>query len=250
VVGLIGAAAGYYYYTQQEPPARSAQPPRAEAPPTPPASAPEPAVRHPLESAQAEAEPLPTLDNSDSAMRDALARLLGKKWFTDFVHADQIVRRLVVTVDNLPREAVPARMMPVERVPGRLAIAGSGDEITLDPSNSARYAPYVRAVEALDAHALAAIYLRFYPLFQRAYEEIGYPKGYFNDRLVEAIDDMREAPDLKGPVKLVQPKVFYHFADPQLEARSAGQKLLMRLGSENAAKVKAKLREIRKEVAK
>lgn len=246
---LIAAAGGYYYYTQQAEPPAPAAPPRAAA--TPAAAAPaEPAIRHPLETAQAEAEGLPGLDSSDSAMRDALARLLGKKWFTDFVRPDQIVRRIVVTVDNLPRETVPQRMMPVERAPGRFTPARSGEEITIDPSNSARYAPYVRALESLDAHALAGVYTKFYPLFQRAYEELGYPNRYFNDRVVEAIDNLLEAPDLKGPVKLVQPKVFYHFADPALEERSAGQKLMMRLGSENAAKVKSKLRELRKEVAK
>jgi hypothetical protein len=249
-VVLVVAAAGSYYYMQQaaQPPAPAA-PPRAEAPAAPPVAA-EPAIRHPLQSAQAEAEGLPSLDNSDSALRDALARLLGKKWFTDFVRPDQIVRRIVVTIDNLPREAVPQRMMPVERAPGRFAAAASGDEITLDPANSARYAPYVRVLASLDAQALAGVYTRFYPLFQRAYEELGYPNRYFNDRVVEAIDDLLDAPEVKGPVKLVQPKVFYHFADPALEERSAGQKLMVRIGSENAARVKAKLREIRKEVAK
>jgi Protein of unknown function (DUF3014) len=42
----------------------------------------------------------------------------------------------------------------------------------------------------------------------------------------------------------------YEFADPALEARSAGQKIMIRMGSENAAKVKAKLREIRREVTR
>jgi hypothetical protein len=249
---VIVAAAGYYYYTHQAAEPVPAAPPRAEAPVAPPApaAAAEPAVRHPLETAGAEAEGLPSLDNSDSAMREALARLLGKKWFTDFVRPDQIVRRIVVTVDNLPREAVPQRMMPVERAPGRFAAAGSGEELTVDPKNAARYAPYVRVVESLDAHALAGLYTKFYPLFQRAYEEIGYPNPYFNDRVVEAIDNLLDAPEVTGPVKLVQPKVFYHFADPALEERSAGQKLMIRIGTENAAKVKSKLREFRKEVAK
>jgi hypothetical protein len=84
-----------------------------------------------------------------------------------------------------------------------------------------------------------------YPLFQRAYLELGFPSGNFNDRLIEAIDDLLDAPEIAGPVKLLQPKVLYQFADPDLEARSAGQKIMMRMGSGNAAKVKAKLREIR-----
>ncbi len=38
------------------------------------------------------------------------------------------------------------------------------------------------------------------------------------------------------------------FADPELEARSAGQKILLRTGAANATAIKAKLREIRQEI--
>jgi len=47
----------------------------------------------------------------------------------------------------------------------------------------------------------------------------------------------------------VRPKVFWEFADPALEARSAGQKLMLRLGSANQAAVEQKLRELRALVA-
>jgi hypothetical protein len=40
----------------------------------------------------------------------------------------------------------------------------------------------------------------------------------------------------------------YEFDDPELEDLSAGQKLLVRMGPENAAVLKAKLREIRREL--
>jgi hypothetical protein len=53
---------------------------------------------------------------------------------------------------------------------------------------------------------------------------------------------------LEGPVTLVRPKVFYLYADPGLESRSAGQKILMRTGVENTRRIKAKLREIRTEI--
>jgi hypothetical protein len=85
-------------------------------------------------------------------------------------------------------------------------------------------------------------------LFQQAYQELGYPKKQFNDRLVEVIDDLLEAPEAQPPIKLVRPKVMYEFDDPELEDLSAGQKLLVRMGPENAAVLKAKLREIRREL--
>ena len=122
--------------------------------------------------------------------------------------------------------------------------------MVISPGNSARYAAYVRIAQAVNAPKLVDAYVRFYPLFQRAYEELGYPKGYFNDRLIETLDDLLAAPDIKGPIKLTQPKVMYEFADPALEARSAGQKIMIRMGGENAARVKAKLREIRHEVTR
>jgi hypothetical protein len=40
----------------------------------------------------------------------------------------------------------------------------------------------------------------------------------------------------------------YEFADPELEALSAGQKVLIRIGPENAALIKAKLRDLRREL--
>jgi len=97
----------------------------------------------------------------------------------------------------------------------------------------------------VDARQAVAWYVRYYPLFQQAYRELGYPRGYFNDRLVAAIDNMLAAPDLTAPIALVRGDTYYRFVDPSLQGLSAGQKLLLRMGPANAAKLKAKLREVR-----
>jgi hypothetical protein len=80
--------------------------------------------------------------------------------------------------------------------------------------------------------------------------ELGYPDGYFNDRLIAVIDHLLETPTVQGPIKVTQPSVHYQFADPALEEKSAGQKLLIRMGNGNAAAIKMKLRELRREIAK
>jgi hypothetical protein len=128
-------------------------------------------------------------------------------------------------------------------------VGGDEEHPTIAADNSARYAVYVRLADAIDSAKLAAVYFHYYPLFQQAYRELGYPKGHFNDRLVQVIDHLLETPELEGPVALVRPKVFYLYADPGLESRSAGQKILMRTGADNARRVKAKLKEIRGEIA-
>jgi len=61
---------------------------------------------------------LPRLENSDSMMRDSLAGLVGRQAFADHFIAADIVRRIVATVDNLPRETAPRRVMPLNAVPG------------------------------------------------------------------------------------------------------------------------------------
>ena len=64
------------------------------------------------------------------------------------------------------------------------------------------------------------------------------------------IDDLLQAPEVPAPIPVVQPKVFWEYADPNLENRSAGQKLLIRMGPENARIIKAKLREFRAEIVR
>ncbi len=247
VVGGI-VAASYYYWQRNLPQER--QP----APTSKVESAPEtqvaPRIRHPIEEMQPtqEVKPLPSLSESEEAMQDALRRLFGQKSLREFFYLEDFVRRLVVTIDNLPRKQVPLRYVPVKLTAQRFLTIGEEDNVFLNPDNYRRYAPYVRLAESVKTKQLVALYTHYYPLFQEAYEELGYPDGYFNDRLVEVIDDLLAAPEVQAPIELVQPKVMYEFADPELEARSAGQRILIRMGIENAARIKAKLRDIRREL--
>jgi Protein of unknown function (DUF3014) len=249
---LVFSAAGgaaYYFWPQREilgPAPSTTSEPRRESPT---AVQPQPQAALPFDAdPAASAKPLPSLDNSDGLMRETVSGLVGRQAFDAMVYPSQLIRRIVATVDNLPRETASRRVMPLEPVPGRFGVAGTGEEVTLTATNSGRYAPYVRVLEALDSRTLARRYADSYPLFQRAYSELGFPGSRFHDRLLEAIDDLLAAPEPAGPLKLVQPKVFYQFADPELESLSAGQKIMLRMGAENAAKVKAKLREIRREL--
>lgn len=255
VAGIVAAVAATYYLWPQPRPAQPDQPAAAAAPqpageaPAPQAST-ESGPRYPVPAAETETtKPLPTLDNSDPMMRETVTALVGKKAFDDMVYPSALIRRIVATVDNLPRATAPRRVMPLEPVPGTFTVLDATGDASIGAANSARYAPYVRVFESLDTRTLVKRYVESYPLFQRAYAELGFPNASFNDRLVEAIDDMLAAPEVSGPVKLVRPKVLYQFADADLEQRSAGQKIMLRMGAENAARVKAKLREIRRELA-
>ena len=181
-------------------------------------------------------------------MLEALASLIGKESVVKIFRVEQIIHNIVVTIDNLPNQSLPVNAMPITPVPGNLVVLVADGEMSMSPTNTARYTPYVRLAGVVNTEKLVALYLRFYPLFQKSYEEIGYPNKYFNDRVIEVIDNLLAAPDIKEPVKLLQPKIVYIYADPDLEGRSIGQRTLMRIGTENEAKVKTKLQEIRQEL--
>ena len=199
-----------------------------EAPPAPPA--------------------LPKLRESDKFMYDALSGLVNSKWLMKWFHSSRIIHNIVATVDNLPRRRAPMSVMPIRRAHGKFITEGPEENLSVSPKNAARYRYYMRIADAIDAKQAVELYVRIYPLFQDAYEQLGFPHKYFNDRLMYVIDNLLAAPNVKEPVKLVQPNVFFLYADPDLESRSIGQRIMMRIGSRNEAKLKKKLREIRQEL--
>jgi hypothetical protein len=199
---------------------------------------------------QSQLRPLPPLDDSDEYFRLELTGLYGEI-VGDLLVRSQLIERIVATVDNLPRAHVSEKIRPVGRLSGPFSVDGqdSSGEYTLNPDNFRRYDVLVHLVTSVDINKVVDLYRRFYPLFQKAYVNLGYPNGYFNDRLIEVIDHLLETPVVQEPVALVQPNVLYRFADPQLEALSSGQKLLIRMGQEHAAEIKDMLRKLRAAIA-
>jgi len=233
-VVLLAIAAGIWYWQK-----RGAD--EAEAPVAAPPAAGQPAIKNPIVAPD-------DIDPNLSAT-EQVATLIGTPRFEAMFVPEEFVRKLVATVDGLARGDVAARLNPAKPVAGSFVAAGEGDAIVLGAANFARYSTWIELVDSLDADATAALYRRLYPQFQKAYEDLGNPEGYFNDRVVEVIDHLLETPEPAGPLLLEQPKVLYRFADPDLEARSAGQKLLLRIGVAHARVVKQKLAEFRTQIA-
>jgi len=242
VIGLVVGGVVYRSRNHQVPGEE-----RAAAVPAKPAPPVEPAVKYPLPESTTQ-EALPPLNESDGAMKNALEGLIGKQSVERFVIPDELVRHIVVTIDNLSTEKVAERQRPARPTPGTFAVGGSEDSPVLDLANYERYKPAVQLLRSVDTKLLVAAYLRYYPLLQEAYENLGHPPQYFDDRVIAVIDHLLSTPELQDPVALTQPGVQYQFADPKLESRSAGQKVLMRMGRDNAQAVKDKLRELRKEL--
>lgn len=261
----VAAGTAWWFWLRAAPPAPT--PPVAaapEAPVAPVAPPPLPEASGPQNPVDALAPPeaaLPALAQSDTRVAELLAELVGRDKVGAFLLTDGFIRRVVATVDNLGRAHAPSRMWPVHPMPQRFVVDGAGNgPMPIAAANAARYSAFLAFAEAVPLEPAVALYARLYPLFQQAYEELGYPKRYFNDRLVAVLDDLLRAPEPTGPllVKLtpvntevanLRPWVRYEFADPALEALPSGQKIMVRMGPANEARAKALVRELRRRVA-
>ena len=185
----------------------------------------------------------------EAAVNKELARNWPLAQLRKYFNLQEQARRLVITVDNLPREHVPSQLRVTRGVPELLRVKKEGETITLDPSNYERYDRIIGYVEKMDARKIGRLYAKFYPLLQRTYEETGFPEERFHDRVLAALDDMMDAPRPTGPIRLVQPKVLYRFEDDHLENLSAGQKIMIRVGPDNAARLRKVLARVRAAIA-
>jgi len=219
-----------------------------------PTAPPQPSVRHPVET------PWTARLGANDVGR-ALTDLLGAKAVATFLLIDEFPRRLVATVDNLARSHAPPMLWPVHPTPDRFMVDQLDGDPVIGVDNSGRYTPLVLLIEEVDSARMVGLYVRMYPMLQRAYEELGFPDRYFNDRLIDVIDVLLATPDVEYPVKLqltevkgpiapLRPWVRYEFADPNLESLTAGQKMLVRAGPVNQRRLKGKLAEIRQELVR
>ncbi|MFY3383799.1 DUF3014 domain-containing protein [Paracidovorax sp. MALMAid1276] len=268
LVGLAAAAALWWFWLRAPQPAAVPAVATAQAPAAPGASAAAPPPQAPASGPQnlvdslapADAA-LPALADSDARVAALLAELLGRDKVGAFLVTDGFVRRVVATVDNLGRAQAPARLWPVQPAAPRFLVEVDGDAPTaIAAANTARYSALLAFAEAVPLDAAVALYARLYPLFQQAYEELGYPRSYFNDRLVAVLGHLLLAPEPQLPPQVQRvpvntalpdprPWVRYEFTDPALQSLSSGQKILVRMGLANEVRAKALIRDLRKRVA-
>jgi hypothetical protein len=247
VVTLIALALIGIAWLRYERVPESAEP--AEVPAAAEAEGPE----HPLpapEDAGATGErpvvPLPPLGNSDEVFSLELGSLFGSN-FDELLADEAVIEKFVATIDNLPRDKLAERLRPIGKVPGTFAAEPTDDpaRFSLDPENAKRYEALVSLFTTTRTEDLLELYRRFYPLFQEAYVGLGYPDGYFNDRVVTVIDDLLATPEPAESPLLVRPHVLYEYADRELESLSSGQKALLRMSDAQRDAVRDKLRELR-----
>ena len=268
VVVVLGGMAWYLYQSRPEPVAEA--PPAVEVAPQPepavepeaPAPAnelPEPPVALPEALPEPEEAALPPLAESDPYVSQTLDGLVGEAAVLRYFSTENVVHKAVATVDALGSRQVPKPILPLNGPAGEYPAVPNPDPATeirdeagdpipqflSDPAGHARYTPYVEMLEAVPPAEFVQLLQTNEALFDEAFRQLGYADARFADRLVGVIDELLATPDVDEPLRLMKPEAYYLFVDDELEALSAGQKILLRMGKDNAARVKSWLSQVR-----
>ncbi|NBB92510.1 MAG: DUF3014 domain-containing protein [Gammaproteobacteria bacterium] len=197
-----------------------------------------------------EATPLPALTNSDEAALATLSELLGAPFVERWVKPDFVIPRAVAVVHSLDGPAPALRTRPLQALDtDPVAIGSAASDARLwTAANADRYDELVETLEALQARRAAAIYARYHPLFQQAWEELGEAEPWFNDRLIDVVDHLLATPEVGLPFEVLPYEGRLHFADESLQDQSWGHKLLIRMGPAHRASVLSWLEDFRRAV--
>ena len=245
-LGALGLAIYYQTKPVQEQTIQDIQPilppepvkkPIVHYPVPEPVEEPEPLLSEKTDSTEQKVTPqlpkvLPQVQDSDQSIQAALNSLFSIKITGKLLYLENFIQRFVATIDNLPEKRLPRAHLPLKAPGGKFLVAGTSDAPQTSSRNNKRYNAYLVLLESINDDRAIQIYTHFYPLFQKAYEQLGYQNAYFNDRLVFVIEHLLETPNPPDPIQLSQPAVLFTYADPNLEKLSSGQKVLLRIGQD------------------
>ncbi|SDJ99044.1 DUF3014 domain-containing protein [Microbulbifer yueqingensis] len=192
---------------------------------------------------------LPPLNESDEAVRKDLLSLAPDGALGRWLVSDEVIRKWVAAVNAASSGQMMAKNRPYNSPPGSLVVEKEGATgMVLSEENYQRYDTPVRLLANMNNDAAMRLYRFWYPRLAEAFAELGMQDKTFHDQVLKAIDVALDAPEVDRPIQLVRPSVYYKFADPKLEKLPGVHKLMIRLGPDNAGRVKAKLRELQSEL--
>ncbi len=235
IVLAVIVGIGVYMQFAGEEPEPEPEPVAAPAVEAPPPPAPEPEIAPVV---------LPPLDDSDAALRSMIEGLSAHPRLGDAIDVEGLARAFVSAVVAIANGESPRGMIDHLEPAEGFDIAEREGRVVIDPASFERYTWITGVFSSLDATAAAELYGQVEPLLDEAYRELGYPDGRFREALDMAMNRLASTPVPEGYVEVRRGNVLWEFRDPALEALSAPQKHLLRMGPANARLVQTKIREI------
>lgn len=177
-----------------------------------------------------------SLDKSDAQVKAYLARSpaaeLGQ-WLTP----EHTIRKFVRAINAVEEGQLVSQHRPTVAPATPFQAQRDGEHWRLSEENFERYEPYIDALEQAGPQQLMTIYQYYAPLLEQAYQELGVDKGSFEQVTRNALQQVINAPQMGGDVKLSSTSVVFKYQDKELEQLPELHKLLIRIGPENRERV-------------
>ena len=194
---------------------------------------------------------LPLLQDSDDLVRDGVVSLTRHEGINAWLAENELIRKFVAFIDGVSRGRVAVdllrSMTPEEPFTARRT---SRNTWVMTEESYQRYDRVADILASVDARRTAEFYQLISPLFQTAYEELGYGNTAFDRVVFQAIARLLETPVITDEIKLVRPVVMFQYEDEKLESLSDLQKQMLRMGPRNTRLVQEKLKEVSLELRK
>ena len=254
VVLLLVIAGGVVLLTGIWPPKGEPTPTATAPPPEPPPSpimtaieepAPEPSEPPPPPPEPVE-DPLPRLEESDDAVRDAVGDIPLGTAGQQYLIPGNIIERSASLIYLMAQGEVPYKLLPVSRPKAAFPIRDDGTQVVTDPAGFERYDALTQWLQSLDLESLLSSLEWFIPLFKEAWSYYGEDPAAFDMAVVITLDLVIATPEIDlSEARLIRKEAVWIFEDPAIEGLAPIQKQVLRMGPENAKILKAKAAEAR-----
>lgn len=254
VVLLLVIAGGVVLLTGIWPPKGEPAPTATAPPPEPPPSpimtaieepAPEPSEPPPPPPEPVE-DPLPRLEESDDAVRDAVGDIPLGTAGQQYLIPGNIIERSASLIYLMAQGDVPYKLLPVSRPKAAFPIRDDGTQVVTDPAGFERYDALTQWLQSLDLESLLSSLEWFIPLFREAWSYYGEDPAAFDMAVVMTLDLVIATPEIDlSEARLIRKEAVWIFEDPAIEGLAPIQKQVLRMGPENAKILKAKAAEAR-----
>lgn len=254
VVLLLVIAGGVVLLTGIWPPKGEPAPTATAPPPEPPPSpimtliegpAPEPSEPPPPPPEPVE-DPLPRLEESDDAVRDAVGDIPLGTAGQQYLIPGNIIERSASLIYLMAQGEVPYKLLPVSRPKAAFPIRDDGTQVVTDPAGFERYDALTQWLQSLDLESLLSSLEWFIPLFREAWSYYGEDPAAFDMAVVITLDLVIATPEIDlREARLIRKEAVWIFEDPAIEGLAPIQKQVLRMGPENAKILKAKAAEAR-----
>ena len=191
-------------------------------------------------------EPLPRLEESDDAVRDAVGDIPLGTAGQQYLVPGNIIERSASLIYLMAQGDVPYKLLPVSRPKAAFPISDDGTQVVTNPAGFERYDALTQWLQSLDLESLLSSLEWFIPLFREAWSYYGEDPAAFDMAVVMTLDLVIATPEVDlSEARLIRKEAVWIFEDPAIEGLAPIQKQVLRMGPENAEIVKAKATEAR-----